>query len=93
MKEQDNYQIVDGPYGQTKLPANKRYIIDNEENRLLMKEYFGKSTYDVVINSLGYCYLEFDIKTHKWKPSFSYQWLYTNQPPLTDIIDIIDMRE
>jgi hypothetical protein len=72
---------IKGFYGETELPDDKLWVKDSVENRLFFKCKFGEAKYE----HPDFAYIEFDMKTKSWKPTFSFQWLYTNQPPLTNI--------
>lgn len=73
--------IISGFFGETNLADNKLWIKDTVENRLFFESKFGKAK----IEFDDFAYIEFDINTKTWKTTPSFAWLYTNQPPLTDI--------
>ena len=73
--------IINGIYGQSELPDNKLWIRDSFENRFILETKFGKPK----IEFPGFGYIEFDIIEKSWTTTPAFQWLYSNQPPLTDI--------
>lgn len=73
--------IIQGFYGQSELPDNKLWVKDSTENRLLFESLFGKAK----VEFPGFAYIEYDINEKSWTTTPSFAWLYTNQPPLTDI--------
>ncbi len=91
-QEMDTKRIVTnsvyGPYGKIELPAKNRYVRDTPENRKLLSEKFGDSK---ISNLNQQTYLVIDIESKKWDITFDFQWLYTNQPPLTPIDEILSL--
>ena len=72
---------IKGFYGETELPDNKLWIKDSAENRLFFESKFGKPREEFA----DFAYIEFDIKEKTWTTTPSFAWLYTNQPPTTDL--------
>jgi hypothetical protein len=72
---------IKGIYGESELPDNKLWIKDSIEIRLFFESKFGKPR----VEFTDFAYIEFDIKEKTWTTTPSFFWLYSNQPPLTDI--------
>jgi hypothetical protein len=77
---------INGVYGVSKLPDNILWVKDSLQNRLLFENEFGETK----LKFDDYAYIEFNTIDRTWNTTFSFQWLYTNQPPLTDINELIE---
>ena len=73
------------PYPEEKYPENILYLKDNPNNRQILLYHFPKPKWLLD----NYAYIEFDINTKTWENTPDFRWMYTNQPPLTDIKKII----
>lgn len=58
------------------------YLIDNNYNRVMIYQMFGQP---ISIHTDNVTYIELDIETLKWRSIFTYEYLYMDQPVLTDI--------
>lgn len=86
--DSEEKQEVNGPYGKTFLPGKNKYVRDTIENRKLLSEKFGDSK---MSHANIQTYLVIDVENKVWDPTFDFQWLYTNQPPLTPIDEILSL--
>ena len=78
------------PYKEETYPDDVKYVVDNDINRLLLTQKLGK-TDNVIINDRSYILINIGTKT--WSPTFTFQWLYRNQPPLLSQDELIDLLE
>ena len=69
-------------YQQETFPENIRFVRDNPYNRIYLIEKLGKPKFLIESES---AYIEIDMNTKTWKNTYSFQWLYRNPPPLTNI--------
>ena len=72
---------INGFYGESELPDNKLWIKDSSENRGFFKLLLGNPK----VEFPGFGYIEYDIIEKTWTTTPAFAWLYSNQPPLTDI--------
>jgi hypothetical protein len=79
--------IIKGFFGESELPDNKLWIKDSIENRYIFTSKFGNPR----VEFPDFAYIEFDINEKSWTTTPSFAWLYTNQPPLTDIKFFINL--
>ena len=86
--DSEEKQEVNGPYEKTFLPGKNKYVRDTIENRKLLSEKFGDSK---MSHANIQTYLVIDAENKVWDPTFDFQWLYTNQPPLTPIDEILSL--
>jgi hypothetical protein len=77
-------------FGEKTYPENEVYLRDTPENRMFLETRFGKG--DTVMKQ-DKCsgYLMFDKNTSKWKVTLDFQFLYTDQPELWSIEDVMDL--
>jgi len=61
-----------------------KYIKDTVENREIMTEKFGKIT-----PFSDFSYIEFNHITKIWRTCFMIEWLYCEQPVLSNINDLV----
>lgn len=71
-------------YIQETFPENLKYVRDTPENRERLKEKLGPER----IYTKDITYLEVDTNNKSWRICFSFEWLYRNPPPLTNIKDL-----
>ena len=78
------------PYKEETYPDDVKYVVDNDINRLLLTQKLGK-TDNVIIDDRSYILINIGTKT--WTSTFTFQWLYRNQPPLLTQDELIDLLE
>jgi hypothetical protein len=73
------------PYPEETYPENVKYILDTPFNRSELIKLYGESRLG---NILEHTYIEIDMTEKTWRPTFAFQWLYRNSPPLTTLVEI-----
>ena len=67
------------PYPVETYPENVKYVLDTPYNRSILTNKYGESRLGIINNQT---YLEINVKDQTWRPTFDFQWLYRNPPPL-----------
>lgn len=75
-------------YKKEAFPEHIKFVRNSDENRKRLTEKFGESTLwqDSMKNN---AYIRVDLQEERWNPTFDFEWLYTNQPDLVDIKEIV----
>lgn len=66
-------------------PSHIIYLEDDPYNRKKMIEKFGVPT----LSSSDYTYIELDIDKKTWRSCYTFEWLYRNPPPITEINEVL----
>ena len=66
-------------------PEHIKYILNNEENIIVLTKIFGETNFSLLNTS---SYTSIDLEKNDWYPSPDFIWLYRNQPTLSSINDI-----
>jgi hypothetical protein len=73
-------------YTNENFPEHIKFVKDTIENREKLKSLLGEPA----LMFDDFVYIQINIEDNTWRTTFSYEWLYRNQPPLLTLDEFIN---
>jgi hypothetical protein len=71
-------------YKEEEFPYNVFYVYATDSNLRILTRTLGKN-YSLVSRA----YVEVDTNQMTWRHTQDYEWLYRNQPPVSEIVEVL----